>query len=222
MIILSELVKYKLILAKNPHQVNDTWVFDRFPIRVTDEQLTFSIGNIKSREISVAYFKFYGYDLRGNLLCEYTSPRWVILTEYSKQSHTFNVKELLSEDKDITDIDSFYMEMYTIGVDSENPLYMNQLMLANGTKDEYHRTNEEKTGVSVGFNNNRFINLYDTSNTFLQIIRPVKEAITTETLTPSQCTILVPHLDTESEWDSSTAILYEYMYQIEQVIGIEK
>lgn len=219
---MSELIKYKL-------------TFPETQIRVSDEELTFSIGKIRSRTPSVVYFKFYGYFYRGTSpIIEYTSPRWVISTNYTLKYHTFNIKEILDNASQellnelgvskltVSDLDHYFIELYTIGIDSENPLYMNRLMLAEGDNVDYHKPNDEKIDVKLGFHQNYSLNLYDKTDIYLQIIRPHREDMTSTTITPSKVTILAPHLPNESSWDNPDSLLYEYMYQTEQRIGIEK
>ena len=204
-------------------------------IRVSDKELTFSIGQVRSRTPSVMYFKFYGYYYRGtDPIIEYTSPRWVITSEYTLKSHTFNIAELCESIPqsvlngfDVTkltveDIDHYYIELYTVGINSENPLYMNHIQLNEGQYKDYHQPNDSILDVKIGYNNTYSLNLYDSSDTYLQIIRPNREDLSTSTLTPSQRTILVPHLPNESEWDNPANIFYEFMYQTEQRIGSEK
>lgn len=204
---MSALSKYKL-------------TFPVTQIRTSNNQLTFSIGKIKSRTPSVIYFKFYGYDLHKTLITEYTSNRWVITSEYTKQYETFELD--FEEGYESGDLDTYQIELYLIGIDSENPLYFNHLQLNIGEDKEYHVPNESLQNIAIGFNNTSYVNLYDNSDTFLQIIRPQHEGFSTIQLTPSQCTILVPHLPNESEFDNPVALFYEYMYQTEQIIGVEK
>ena len=76
--------------------------------------------------------------------------------------------------------------------------------------------------MKVGFAENKYINLYGDDDTYLQIIRPVGEDISTSQLTPSQTTIIAPHLPEESTFDDPVSIFYEFMYMNEQIIGVEK
>lgn len=202
-----ELVKYRITLP-------------RTQIRTSTEDLTFSIGKIKSRTPSVVYFKFYGYDLKNHLITTYTSSRWVITTEYTQKYEEFTLS--MRTGYSIEDLDTFKIEIYTIGITSENPLWFNRLQLNTDGLKEYHKPNDEKQNIDIGFHNCSYVNLYDDSENFLQVIRPHHENFTTETLTKSQYTILAPHLANESEFDDPVALLYEYMYQTEQVIGVEK
>lgn len=204
---MSELIKYKL-------------TFPQQQIRVYDNTLTFSIGNMRSRTPCVVYFKFYAFDLYKNIIAEYTSPRWVVLPEYNRYVETFDLTFI--NDKDSGDMDSYQIELYTVGVTSENPLYFNRIQLNSGEDKPYHQPNDAIIDVPIGFLNNSYINLYDESDTFLQIIRPYHEELTTSTLKPAQVTVLAPHLPFETEFDNPVKIFYEYMYQIEQRIGVEK
>ena len=204
---MSELIKYKL-------------TFPKTQIRANTDELTFSIGKIKSRSPSIVYFKFYGYDLHDTLIATHTSNRWVITTEYTRQYETFDLT--FTTGYGVADLDTYKIELYLLGIDSENPLWFNELQLNTGGDKDYHIPNEEKQNIQIGFNNNSYVNLYDTSETYLQIIRPVHTDFTTSELSKSECTILAPHLPNESEFDNPTALLYEYMYQTEQIIGVEK
>lgn len=243
-----EIIKYKLTFPVQKVDIADSYpypfikeedgkavILNPAQIRVSDDELTFSIGQIRSRTPSVMYFKFYGYFYRGSTpIIEYTSPRWVITSEYTLKYDTFNIKEILDATPQpvldelgvskltVEDLDHYYFELFTLGVSSENPLYMNHIMLAEGTKTEYHQPNDAKQDVKIGFKNINSVNLYDTTDTFLQIIRPYKEPMTSSSLGTSRVTILVPHLPNESEWDNTDNIFYEYMYQTEQRIWIEK
>lgn len=195
-------------------------------IRVTDSELTFSIGNIKCRNQAVVYFKWYGYDYHKTLIAEHTSDRWVITDKYNEQYETFEIPfstKPNSEDTYTTDdLDHYTIEIYTLNIDSENPLWFNHLQLNEGEKKDYHIPNEEVENVNIGFNKNSYINLYDETETFLQIIRPNHEKLSTEQLTGSQMTILAPHLSNESKWDDPVALFYEFMYMTEQKIGAEE
>lgn len=217
---MAEQIKYKL-------------TFPKTQIRITNPELDFMIGNIKSRQISVAYFKFYGFDYHNNQIVDYTSERFMVTTSYRRVDNVFNLKDLFYEDErysderkyTVADLDNYFIEMYLIGIDSENPLYMNHLMLCEYDGDdekEWHSTNEEKEEVEVGFSQNCYANLYNNDDTFLQLIVPNKERMTTTKILPSQNVILVPHIPNESTWDNPINIFYEYMYQIEQRIGVEK
>lgn len=190
--------------------------FPMTQIRVNEEQLTFSIGKIKSRTPSVVFFKFYGYDYRNNLIEEHTSNEWIITDNYSLKYETWTLTP------NPVEIDHYNIELYTIGIDSENPLYFNRLQLNEGEYKEYHQPNDAITDVKIGFKTTSYANLYDSSETYLQIIRPNHEDFTTNELTKAQVTILAPHLENETSWDNPIALFYEYMYQTEQKIGVEK
>lgn len=236
---MSELIKYRITFPVQKVEVAESYDYPLIhvdwnnkaiipapaQIRVSDTKLTFSIGNIKCRtNPCVIYFKFYGLDYRKNVIAEYTSERMVVSTEYTSKSKTFTVpyQMLNGIQQTPSDLDQYYIELYAIGADSENPLYFNHVQLNEGTLKDYHRPNDEKTNVAIGFNRNHYISLYDMSETYLQIIRPKHEGLTTDVLTKSQMTILAPHLPYESEFDDPVKLFYEYMYMTEQRIGVEK
>lgn len=230
---MGEISKYKLTFPIQKVDLADSYPYDFIKeedgkavilkpsqIRITSNQLTFTIGHIKCRTHAVVYFKFYGYDYRKNLITTHTSDRWIITDYYSMQEETFELT--FNEGYKLDDLDNYYMEIYTLGIDSENPLYFNHMQLNEGEHKDYHIPNEEIQNVNIGFYKNSYLNLYDNSDTFLQIIRPNHEGLSTEQLTPSQMTILAPHLPDESKWDDPVALFYEFMYMTEQRIGVEK
>lgn len=235
---MGQLIKYKVVFPVEKVDFEEVYPYppvkeegDKmiipapYQIRVNDDDLTFSIWNIKCRNNpAVIYFKFYGYDYHKNLIAEHTSNRMVVSTEYQQVYETFTVpyNEIEGSTAHYSDLDHFYIELYMIGVDSENPLYMNGLQLNQGELLEYHKPNDEIQNVQIGFHNNKYINLYDDSDVYLQIIRPNGEDITTESLTKSQMTIIAPHLPLESTFDDPLNIFYEFMYMTEQKIGVEK
>lgn len=235
---MSELIKYKITFPVTKVDITEVYPYPPVheedgkmvipapqQIRVNDDDLTFSIGHIKTRNNPcVVYFKFYGYDYHKNLIAEYTSSRWVVSTEYTSKYETFTVpyQEIEGSTTHYSDLDHFYMEFYMIGVDSENPLYFNNLQLNQGDLKDYHKPNDEVNNITIGFNNNTYANVYDETDVFLQVIRPNNEDFTTEELTKSQMTILAPHLPNESTFDDPLNIFYEFMYMTEQRIGVEK
>ena len=236
---MSEIIKYRIVFPVQKVEPAESYPYPLVKIdddgkaiipaptqiRVTDDDLTFSIGNIKTRrKPCVIYFKFYGYDYHKTLIAEHTSERMVVTTEYSQRYETFKVpyKEIDGSTKHYTDLDHYYIELYALGVDSENPLYFNHLQLNEGELKEYHKPNDTKENISIGFHNNSYVNLYDLSETYLQVIRPNHDDITTEQITKSQMTILAPHLPDESSFDDPVSLFYEYMYMTEQRIGVEK
>ena len=76
--------------------------------------------------------------------------------------------------------------------------------------------------IQIGFNNNYYCNLYDSTDTFLQVIRPFHDGFSTKSLGKSQMTVLVPHLPNETIFDDPINLFYEFMYMTEQKIGVEK
>lgn len=218
---MSEYIKYKLTFPVKDGEINPA------QIRVTDSKLTFSIGHIKTRlNPAVIYFIFYGFDYHKTKICEYTSDRMVVSTEYTQKHVTFDIpffqKPNSTKYYNTSDLDNYCFDIILIGVDSENPLYLNHIQLEEGDFTEYHKPNEEINNVKIGFNRNSYVNLYDMSETYLQVIRPNHEDITSEQLTKSQMTILAPHLPNESVHDDPLKVFYEFMYMTEQRIGVEK
>ena len=219
---MSELIKYKLTFPVKDGEISPA------QIRIDkNSDLTFSMGKIKSRRNPcVVYFKFYCFDYHGNKIAEYTSDRWVITTEYTPKHSTFTIpyeqKPDSEEYYDGTDLDDYYMELYMIGVDSENPLYFNNIQLNEGDLLDYHQPEKLMDNIQIGFNNNYYCNLYDSTDSFLQVIRPYHDGFSTKSLGKSQMTVLIPHLPNETIFDDPINLFYEYMYMTEQKIGVEK
>lgn len=199
-------LEYVLTLPKSP-----TFIFD-------DNEMTFSINQIKSRLTSVMYFKVRFYDMHDTLIHTYTqSDRWVIPTEYTSRSHTFTIPSNVQDD-----IVASQVELRFVNIDSENPVYFNELMLNVGEYEEYHSPNYLNKGLSVRLNNNCYANLYGDNGSYLQVIRPYGEDFTTDKITRHKCTVLAPHLAEEDSIDDPSNIVYEFIKQTEQVIEVLK
>lgn len=197
-------------------------IFNKQEARFTEPTVTFSIGNIKSRSPSALYFIFRGYDMYDNHIYTYTSPRWVIDTEYQSKTRTFEISDLneLSDETPLfEEIAYTQIELVTVGIDSENPLYFNNLIFNDGEYIGYH-TPRERVRKQIGFSQTRYCNLYDEENNYLQIIRPQGDAVWTDTLNASACTVIAPHLASESDIDSPVNVFYEFINQTEQRIDV--
>ena len=180
-----------------------------------DNTLTFSINNIKSRLGSVLYFRFICYDKNQSELYTYTSPRWYIDTEYSRRYKTFEIPSEIIADTYFTRI-----ELVTIGVTSENPLYFSECMLNEGEDIGVYHKPHEQVQMEVGMFNSRYVNLYDINGNFLQVIRPNGDKISTDKLYKSTCTVLAPHFYEESDIDDPINIFLEFIHQREQRIDV--
>lgn len=185
-------------------------------IRIINPTLTFVIENIKMRnQLGVFYFQFKGYNIHGTLIENYVSSKWVIGTTYLSIQDSFSINN-------ISQLDNYELILYIGGATSENPLYMNHLMLTDKEYTEYHEPLETRKNVQIDFKNTNSVNLYTDNEEYLQIIRPNKDAISSETITPSQQTILIPHLPNESDYDDPVSLIYEYLLMNEQKIRMEK
>lgn len=180
-----------------------------------DDDLTFSIQHIRSREVSTLYFTIDFYDMHDNHLYTYTSDRWVIDTVYSSRYKEFRIPSDVFDD-----IARYQITMYAQNITSENPLYFNGLMLNEGDYDEYHKSNEEVSDALIKFNKTSYTNLYGHNGVYLQVIRPSKTDMHTNKLDKCDCTILAPHLAEESEFDDPIAIFLEYINMTEQRIDV--
>ena len=194
-----------------------------------ETDLTFSINHIRSRRPSIIYFILHCFNMDddeiyfngevqsdGNAVA-YTSPRSVITsdTNYTHYEQSFTLNEDLVEETAYTQI-----ELITLGVDSENPLYFNEVMLQEGSFSEYHSPNEKPSTVLINFPNNNYVNLYNEEEGYLQVIRPNKESIHTTVLDKGQITILAPHIEGECIEDDPVNVFLEAMNQTEQNINV--
>ena len=198
---------------------------------------TFSIGHIRSRRPSVMYFILHCYDVTatksvdeetgeitysGEILVDnkpvYTSDRTVIGTSYGDEPsyvNSFSIPDV------IDDTIYFMLEIVTLGIDSENPLYFNRLMLQEGdTYNGYHEPSELLNYHTIELPQSMYANLYDNDGNYLQVIRPNKESFSTVQLDKAKYTILAPHFDDEDEVDSHIAVFLEALNQTEQRIDV--
>ena len=188
--------------------------FPKTPTLFVSSVVTFSINNIMSRLTSVLYFKLHCYDKSDTEIYTYTSPRWVIDTDWRRRTHTFDLPNGVEEDIVYTQI-----ELVAIGVTSLNPLYFTECMLNEGLDIGYHQPSEHRE-LTVGFVNSRYVNLYSQDGNFLQVIRPQGDRIETNKLLKSTCTVLAPHFQEESDIDDPVNIFMEFINQTEQRIDV--
>ena len=189
----------------------------------TGEEISFVINQMKCRTLAVVYFKLHCYDLNDDEIlinndAVHIGERWVVDSDYSSYVSTFEL------DKNILlDTKKLQLELRFIGVDDDNPLYMTEIMLMNGSFTEYHSPNEDVGETSIGFINNAYANLYSNNREgdYLQVIRPTKNPFTTKTLSKCAETVLVPHITGETEHDKPHNIFMEYINQTEQVTNID-
>ena len=190
----------------------------------TDNTLTFAIYNMKSRLPSAVYFILHLYDKQGNeMFYQYDEPvytmnhRWVVDHTYSTYYHTFTIQKRF-----VDEAVSYMIEIRADNINSENPLYFNKLMFnEKGFEEEHHVPHEEAKNVKIGFNKARYVNLYDDSrDTYLQVIRPMKGNFTTGEITPSGCTVLAPHINSEQSCDNHIDLFLEFINMREQRIDV--
>jgi len=192
-----------------------------------DTDLTFSINHLRSRRPSIIYFILHLFDIDNNeILIDnnpvYTSERSVVGTKFDLENAdyvcTFEISQT-ALDKAIYS----QLELRTLGVDSENPLYFSELMLQEGKEfNGYHVPQEmdKMNSHSIELPNNLYANLYDNNGNYLQVIRPNKEPFNTNTLNKAQYTILAPHFESDEDVDSHVAVFLEAMNQTEQKIDV--
>lgn len=190
--------------------------FPKIGANFTSTNLVFLINYIKSRLTSVLYFRCYFYDRHNDVIHTYTSPRWVIDTDYKTRKKSFSITDDTYKDTVYVQI-----ELVAIGNSSENPLYFAECMLADDDGIiAYHEPNEVIKEVSIGYVNSRYVNLYDGNGNYLQVIRPSGQNISTKTLSKSTCTVLAPHLSNEGEIDDDVNVFMEFINQSEQRIDV--
>lgn len=190
--------------------------FPKIDANFSNNNLVFLINNIKSRLTSVLYFRVYFYNPNNTLLYTYTSPRWVIDTEYKMRKKSFSIS-----DDVLNHVSKVQIELIAIGNSSENPLYFNECMFCEDDGDyTYHEPSEVIKETHIGLLNSRYIKLYNGDGDYLQIIRPTGQDFTTKNITKSTCTVLAPHLSSEAEIDDDVNVFMEFINQTEQRIDV--
>ena len=199
-------------------QVEYHLFFPKILSELTDNIITFSIGNMKSERISVVYYVLHCYDLQDNeILLNNASlhigERWIVDKTYSSY---YDTTELPVDY--LHNIHKIQIELVMIGVNDNNPLRFNQVMLTNKEYDEqYHEPDEALQEATIGFSQTRFVNLFtNKSENYLQVIKPEGSAITSLKLPKSELTVIAPHLEHEAEIDNPTNLLMEFFNQYEQ------
>ena len=196
--------------------------FPKFKKSFVNGDVTFSIGNIKSRVPSVGYFILHCYDYKSNeLIVEnkpvYISKRFAIAPTYQSYIKTFEITEsILSKTYELE------IEIVLFGITSENPVWFNELMFEVGEHTEYHKPNDAFEKTVVLFKNNNYATLYGVEGNDLQVIRPNQDSFTTSELTKSKYTILAPHIYNEPLTDTPSKLMLEFINQTEQYIQIKK
>ena len=187
-----------------------------------ENELTFSINHIRSRRPSVIYaaLYFYGWQLDedgvpSNEIGQVTTDRMVIGTIYSHEEVKIEVS-----DEIISDCAYYRLELVTMGIDSENPLYFTEVMLQEGDYSEYHSPSEVIEETKIGFINNWYVNMYKDDGDYLQVIRPSKSEFTNRTLQKCDLTILAPHFSDDAEFNDDIAVFMEAINQTDQTIDV--
>ena len=197
--------------------------FPKFQRNFLETELSFSIGNIKSRVPSVGQFILHCFKPDGSELLVsgspvYTSNRFVITPSYQGY-----VKGISLTAEQLSQIYELQIELILYGITSENPCWFNQIMLEVGDHTNYHKPDESMAESTILFNNNNYAVLYGNHGNSLQVIRPLAhDNITTKKLLKSQYTVLAPHLDEEPVTDTPSKLMMEFINQAEQSITIDK
>lgn len=184
--------------------------------------LTFSIKYMKCRTISVVYFKLHAYDIHDNEIlvnndAVYIGQRWIVGDNFTSFYDTFEI-----EDSILKYIKTIQVELVMLKVNVNNPLTFSGIQLANGLyQDTYNESSEADVLHTIEFVNNAFVNLYsDYMDDYLQVIRPLKNEMTSRALTRCSCTALAPHLVGEPPLDYPTNVFMEFMNMQEQETNI--
>ena len=223
-------------------QINYHILFPKAESNITDTTVSFTINRIRSRLPSVLYFKLHLYNMyneeiyyddgevkvveEGSNDVAYTSPRSAIgnpTDENGKPMFDCYTESFLLESALIEATAYFQIELITIGVDSENPLYFAQVMFKNGEFDPtigYHDPSEYIRSHLIGLPNNLYANLYDIQGNYLQVIRPNKESFHTDKLDGAEMTVLAPHFADDTGVDDDISVYLELMNQTEQTINV--
>ena len=204
-------------------QIEYSLLFPPMENQITDNEVTFSIEYMKSREVCVVYHILHAYNPDGSEILINSKPvhigeRCVITTDWQKFYDTYN----LSDDI-INHASSFKIELRMIGVNDDNPCSFANCMFKNGEMGDYHEPSEIIKSARINFVNNAYVNLYPNENNndnYLQVIRPNRDYFSTTTLRNSKCSVLAPHLADEVEEDKPVNVFMEYMYQVEQMTNI--
>lgn len=179
-------------------------------------RLTLTIGKMKSQDICITTPILTLHNLNKKQIKQYKGKQWVTANNYKEYTQTYNITE-----EELHETAYIQIQLETIGINSETPLYFNNLMLNEGDYTTYHQPDQTLEETSIYFINNFYTNLY-TKNTdsYLEIIRPNYDNLTTKTLNKSKVTILAPHLIGEDIIDSPENLSLEYMNMSDQVIEI--
>lgn len=203
------MIEYRLLLPKQNK------LFD-------ESTLTFTVNHMRSRRPSVFYFLLHLFDMDDVEIYTYTSPRSAVGTAFDLDSPDY--LETFELPSDIVEKSTYVqLELRTLGVNSENPLYFSELMLQEGDSfNGYHipSSYDKLNSHTIELPSNLYANLYDNEGNYLQVIRPNKEGFNTNTLNKAQYTILAPHFNDEEEVDSHIAVFLEAMNQTEQKIDV--
>ena len=202
-----------------------------------------SVENIMSRLPTVVYFMIHCLDKDKDVITTYTTERWAIGSTWESNYDSVRISEDFNNYESLLIIHSqnqgklldwkltqdvqrdtsyIQLEMVVLGVTSENPLYFNKVMLKEGEYEGYHVPKELASEFAVSYINNNYSLFLNDSDGYLQVIRPYKDSMTTKSITASNLTVIAPHLTNESPIDDPVNILYEFMNQREQEVGMEK
>lgn len=203
-------------------QTEQHLLFPKIDNNIADTDLTFVVNHMKCRTLAVVYFILHCYDMNDDEILVannqpvYVSKRWVVDSTYSRYVEKFEIAE-----KILDKTSTVQAELVAINITDNNPLWFNQVMLTDKPFKEYRKTDEAMEVAVFSLIKNGYVNLYsNTSNNYLQVIRPSKKSFTSHTLTANDVTVLAPHIPSEKETDDPTNLYVEFLNQCEQITNI--
>lgn len=180
---------------------------------------TFYIGNIKTDTGKPVIVQpcLDIFDINKDRILTIEEIPFIVTGKYHSQNIIFS-----------TPVNGHYFKIilhfYSLTPNITTRLLFNRLLYADGNYNniEYNEPSGHLPEVSVHFINNFYTELHK-DNSYLQVIRPNYDSITTEKLIESKTSIIAPHLKSnENLEDTSEKICLEYINQKEQTIDLLK
>lgn len=196
----------------------------RYRLRIPDEfltkkftqtKITFFMGNVKSNNIVIISPLLKLYDRNKEIINTYSVRPICSYQNYEQYSRTFTITE-----DDLNNTSYYQIHLLLDGLNNETGLKFNNLMLNEGEWQEYIEPSSMMEESPIFFNNNFYALMYDKSDTYLQIIKPNYDSITTKKIPASKETIIAPHIGDECMEDSPANIGLEYMNMSDQSIDV--
>lgn len=192
-------------------------LFPEIPFNFNTSGNSFTVNYIKCRTVAIVYFVIHCYTPGREDIYKVKGERWIVDETWSSYSGEFSIPQSIIDESRLARV-----ELVCINVDDDNPLHFTECMLSNEPYDGYHEPNENIEGVTVRMNLNAYVNVYkNTTENYLQIIRPTLGSITMKKIPRSAVTVLAPHIPNEPVVDDPENLYVEYCYQKEQTTNIK-